>query len=63
MLIEENQFAALANVDEIPVGKLKHVEIDRNQIIVEIPNKPMLLPYHFPLAMPYLYQIQMRSSN
>ena len=35
-------------MDEIPVGKLKHVEIDRNQIIVEMSNKPMLLPISLP---------------
>jgi hypothetical protein len=37
--MEKNQFVALANVDEIPVRKLKHVEIDRNQILVEMFNK------------------------
>jgi 3-phenylpropionate/trans-cinnamate dioxygenase ferredoxin subunit len=32
--MEKNQFVDLANVDEIPAGKMKNVEIDGNEILV-----------------------------
>jgi hypothetical protein len=34
--MEKNRFVELANVFEIPVRKMKHVRIDRNEILVEI---------------------------
>ena len=32
--MEKNQFVDLANVDEIPARKMKHVETDGNEILV-----------------------------
>jgi hypothetical protein len=42
--MEKNRFVELANVFEIPVRKMKHVRIDRNEILVEIvdTNRNML---------------------
>jgi 3-phenylpropionate/trans-cinnamate dioxygenase ferredoxin subunit len=32
--MEKNHFVNLANIDEIPEGKIKHAEIDGNEILV-----------------------------
>ena len=32
--MEKNQFVHLASIDEIPTGKMKHVEADGNEILV-----------------------------
>jgi nitrite reductase/ring-hydroxylating ferredoxin subunit len=32
--MDKNEFVEVANVDEIPVGKMKHVEVDGKEILV-----------------------------
>jgi hypothetical protein len=34
--MEKSQFVDIAILDEIPVRRLKHIAINRNQILVEI---------------------------
>jgi hypothetical protein len=34
--MEKNQFVDIAILDETPVRRLKHIAINRNQILVEI---------------------------